>query len=319
MSKKNKPTPASEARRIAKIQSQPTIYTFNFKDVPTEKYTEALKVLFANPDFAEGVEKRNALVKSAARIPAGSQQMIALVHAIQQRDRKLADVMFAAMVQINLHSNESYEFLSFSNLLKYYVDYSKPGMRDNINKLAANLDKITFLADMLESVLVDVKSDMRTVFGDTIEFNQFDAVQQVLTQLRGFFKSTRLGDADKPEAQLYFDYSDSINGYLTKRLKTYTDKYRKLHPVLPVYTAEDMANALHEIFRIDRHLAKDLIKRTEPGGAYIDATALAFNLNSEQTQMIDKLTGKVDNKNALNYSFTITDAVMKTYADIYKK
>ena len=56
MSKKNKPTPASEARRIAKIQSQPTIYTFNFKDVPTDKYTEALKELFANPDFSNATE-----------------------------------------------------------------------------------------------------------------------------------------------------------------------------------------------------------------------------------------------------------------------
>ncbi|HBK28880.1 MAG TPA: hypothetical protein DDZ04_03415 [Parabacteroides sp.] len=315
MSKKNKPTPASEARRLEKAKSQPTIYTFNFKDVPADKYTEALKVLFANPDFAEAVEKRNALVKSAGRIPQGTSQMMAIINAIQQRDRKLADIMYSTVVQINLHSNEGCDFISFANLLKYYVDYSKEGMRENVGKLAANLDKITFLADMLESVLVDVKSDMRTVFGPTIEFNQFDAVQQVLTQLRGFFKSTRSGDADKPESKLYFDYSDSINEYLEKRLKTYTDKYRKLHPIPKAYTAEDMVNAVHEIFHVDHRLAKAFIKHTESGGAYIDATALAFNLNAEQTQMIDKLTGKVEKKDALNYSFAITDAVMKTYSE----
>lgn len=316
MSKKNKPTPVSEARRLEKVKSQPTIYTFNFKDVPADKYTEALKVLFANPDFAELVEKRNALVKSAGRIPQGTSQMMSVINAIQQRDRKLADIMYSALVQINLHSNESYDFISFSNLLKYYVDYSKPGMSDNVKKLAANLDKITFLADMLESVLVDVKSDMRTVFGPTIEFNQFDAVQQVLTQLRGFFKSTRSADTEKPEVQLYFQYSDSINEYLEKRLKTYTDKYRKLHPIPKLYTGEDMVNAVHEIFRIDSNLAKSFIKHTESGGSYIDATALAFNLNEEQTKMIDQLTGKVEQKDALTYSFAITDAIMKTYSEI---
>ena len=316
MSKKNKPTPASEARRLDKAMAQPTIYTFNFKDVPADKYTEALKVLFANPDFAEGVEKRNALVKSAGRIPRGTSQMTSIINAIQQRDRKLADIMYSALVQINLHSNEGYDFISFANLLKYYVDYSKDGMRDNVNHLAANLDKVTFLSDMLESVLVDVKADMRTVFGPTIEFNQFDAVQQVLAQLRGFFKSARPSDTSRPETQLYFDYSDSINEYLAKRMKTYIDKYRKLHPVPKAYTAEDMVNAVHEIFRIDRHLAKAFIQHTETGGAYIDATALAFNLNAEQTQMIDKLTGKVEKKDALTYSFTITDAIMKTYSEI---
>ncbi len=315
MSKKHKPTPASEARQLVKAKAQPTIYTFNFKDVPADKYTEALKVLFANPDFAEAVEKRNTLVKSAGRIPRGTSQMTSIINAIQQRDRKLADIMYAALVQVNLHSNEGYDFISFANLLKYYVDYSKQGMRENVNQLAANLDKITFLADMLESVLVDVKSDMRTVFGSTIEFNQFDAVQQVMTQLRGFFKSTRRPDAESPEAQLYFNYSDSINEYLEKRLKTYTDKYRKLHPIPKAYTAEDMVNAVHEIFHIDRHLAQAFIKHTENGGSYIDATALAFNLTQEQMQIIDKLTGDVKKKDALNYSFAITDAVMKTYSE----
>lgn len=315
MSKKNKPTPTSEARRMEKIKSQPTIYTFNFKDVPADKYTDALKLLFANPDFAEAVEKRNALVKSAGRIPQGTPQMMSIINAIQQRDRKLADIMYAALVQINLHSNEGYDFISFANLLKYYVDYSQPGMTDRVNRLAANLDKITFLAEMLKSVLVDVKQYMRDVFGPNIEFNQFDAVQQTMTQLRGFFKTARSGDASKPEAELYFQYSDSINEYLEKRLKTYTEKYRKLHPIPKAYTAEDMADAVSKIFGVERHLAKQLIKRTENGGAYIDATMLAMNLNADQTKTIDRLTGKVDMKDALKYSFTITDAVMKTYTE----
>lgn len=43
------------AKREAQIRNLPTIYTFNFKDVPADKYTAALESLFSNPDFAEAV------------------------------------------------------------------------------------------------------------------------------------------------------------------------------------------------------------------------------------------------------------------------
>ena len=39
------------AKREQQIRNQPTIYTFNFKDVPSEKYASALERLFSNPDF----------------------------------------------------------------------------------------------------------------------------------------------------------------------------------------------------------------------------------------------------------------------------
>lgn len=39
------------AKREAQIRNLPTIYTFNFKDVPSEKNASALDRLFSNPDF----------------------------------------------------------------------------------------------------------------------------------------------------------------------------------------------------------------------------------------------------------------------------
>lgn len=164
------------------VRNQPTIYSFDFKDVPSGKYAETLDVLFHNPDYSETVEKRNRLVKSAERLRPGSSEMINLVRTIQQHDRKLADIMYSSIVQTNLHSDVGYDFLSFSTLLKYYVDYKKDGMRERVDRMAANLDKVTFLADMLESIVTDVKADMREVFDGSIEFNQFDAVLKVLTQ-----------------------------------------------------------------------------------------------------------------------------------------
>ena len=163
------------------VRNQPTIYSFHFNDVPPSKYAETLDVLFHNPDYNEDVKKRNRLVKSAQRLRPGSSEMANLVRTIQQYDRKLADILYASIVQTNLHSEVGYDFLSFRTLLKYYVDYSKDGNKERVDRLAANLDKVTFLADVLESIVTDVKADMREIFNGSVEFNQFDSVLNVLT------------------------------------------------------------------------------------------------------------------------------------------
>lgn len=299
------------------VRNQPTIYTFNFKDVPVTKYAETLDVLFHNPDYNDAVDKRNRLVKSADRLRPGTSEMANIVRTIQQHDRKLADLMYASIVQANLRSEVTNDFLSFGTLLKYYVDYRKEGMRERVDRMAANLDKITFLADMLESVVTDVKADMRHVFNGGIDFNQFDAVSNVLTQLRGFFKSARSKDANSPEAQLYFDYSDSINDYLEKRLKTYTEKYRKLHPAPPVYTEADLVEGLNQFFGRNDKFDISLIGHTESGGCYIDFKALSLRLDDSDIEKLKKVSDKMKSNNTtdveLRYSFNATDLIMRYY------
>ena len=316
---KTKPT----LTREQVVRKQPTVYTFNFKDVPVSKYAETLDVLFHNPDYNEAVEKRNRLVKSADRLRPGSSEMTNIVRTIQQHDRKLADIMYASIVQTNLHSEVSNDFLSFDTLMKYYVDYRKDGIKDRVDRMAANLDKVTFLADMLESVVIDIKSDMRKIFNENVEFNQFDAVSHVLTQLRGFFKSSRRDDVDSPEAQLYFNYSDSINEYLEKRLKTYTDKYRKLHPAAPVYTEDDLVEGLHQFFGRNDKFDMSLIAHTESGGCYIDFTKLSLRLDDSDIDKLKKVTEKMKSNNTtdveLRYSFNATDLIMQHYKRQTKK
>ena len=310
---KSKPTPISEQA----VCNQPTVYTFNFKEVPICKYAETLDILFHNPDYNELVEKRNKLVKSADRLRPGTSEMANIVRTIQQRDRRLADIMYASIVQANIRSEVSNDFLSFDTLLKYYVDYRQEGMRERVSRMAANLDKITFLADMLESVVTDVKCEMRQVFGDTVEFGQFDGVSHVLTQLRGFFKTARRDDFDSPEAQLYFDYSDSINDYLEKRLKTYTEKYRKLHPAAPVYTEDDLVEGLNQFFGRNDKFDMSLIGHTESGGCYIDFKALSLRLDDRDVEKLKKVSDKMKSNNTtdveLRYSFNATDLIMRHY------
>ena len=303
------------AKREQQIRNQPTIYTFNFKDVPSDKYAEALERLFSNPDFSEAVRNRNELVRAASRIPQNSPQMASLIRAIQEKDKKLAMNMYSLLVQVNVRSDESYDFLNFGQLLRYYVDYSKPGMQETVDKLAINLDKVTFLTDALESIVVDVKSYMTTIFNGRVEFHQFDGVMQVLKQMQGFFNFARTKDINSKDNDLYCEYADSINAYVDKRMKTYSEKHRKLHPQLPGFTQDQMVEAINLFFGEDKKFNESFIARTESGGCYIDGMKLIPNLSEEQTAKLDKLVPRPKEGNSMQkYFLHITDAIMLYYA-----
>ena len=303
------------AKREQQIRNQPTIYTFNFSDVPADKYAEALERLFSNPDFAEAVRNRNELVRAASRIPQNSPQMASLIRAIQEKDKKLAMNMYSLLVQVNVRSDESYDFLNFGQLLRYYVDYSKPGMQETVDKLAINLDKVTFLTDALESIVVDVKSYMTTIFNGRVEFHQFDGVMQVLKQMQGFFNFARTKDINSKDNDLYCEYADSINAYVDKRMKTYSEKHRKLHPQLPGFTQDQMVEAINLFFGEDKKFNESFIARTESGGCYIDGMKLIPNLNKEQTAKLDKLVPRPKEGNSMQkYFLSVTDAIMLYYA-----
>ena len=303
------------AKREQQIRNLPTIYTFNFRDVPADKYAEALERLFSNPDFAEAVRNRNELVRAASRIPQNSPQMASLIRAIQEKDKKLAMNMYSLLVQVNVRSDESYDFLNFGQLLRYYVDYSKPGMQETVDKLAINLDKVTFLTDALESIVVDVKSYMTTIFNGRVEFHQFDGVMQVLKQMQGFFNFARTKDINSKDNDLYCEYADSINAYMDKRMKTYSEKHRKLHPQLPGFTQDQMVEAINLFFGEDKKFNESFIARTESGGCYIDGMKLIPNLSEEQTAKLDKLVPRPKEGNSMQkYFLHITDAIMLYYA-----
>ena len=303
------------ARKDAKIRQMPTIYTFNFKDVPSEVYTKTLETIFSDPQFADAVRNRNELVRAASRLPQNSPQMVSLIKAIQDKDTKLAKTVYAMLVQINLRSEVTYDFLNFGHLIRYYVDYSEPGMQEKVDQLKINLDKITFLSNTIEDLLTQVKGDMLEIFHGTTDFNQFDGVMNSLRQLGGFFNFARNKDEDSKDGALFYEYADSINAYMDKRMKTYSDKYRKLHPNLPGFTKEQMVEALNLFFGEKDKFNESFIAKTESGGCYIDGMKLIANLSEDQTAKLDKLVPRPKEGNSMQkYFLSITDAIMLYYA-----
>lgn len=299
------------------VRLQPTVYQFHFKDVPSTQYAKSLDVLFHNPDYLDAVEKRNRIVETSKRMRVGTSEMRNLLRTIQQHDRRLADIMYATMVQTNLRSDVSYDFMNFSTLLKYYVDYSQPGMKEKVDLLASQLDRLTFLAECLDRIATDIRGNMLDIFRGNIEFNQFDTVSQVLHQLRGYFRSAGPKDVDSREGDLFYEYADSIYNYVDKRLHTFSAKYRKLHPAAQVYTEADLIEGLNQFFGRSEKFDKSFIKHTESGGCYIDVVHLCFNLDRLQTEKIEPVTAKMKSNNitddTLRYSFNVTDLIMSKY------
>lgn len=299
------------------VRLQPTVYQFHFKDVPSTQYAKSLDVLFHNPDYLDAVEKRNRIVETSKRMRVGTSEMRNLLRTIQQHDRRLADIMYATMVQTNLRSDVSYDFMNFSTLLKYYVDYSQPGMKEKVDLLASRLDRLTFLAECLDRIATDIRGNMLDIFRGNIEFNQFDTVSQVLHQLRGYFRSAGPKDVDSREGDLFYEYADSIYNYVDKRLHTFSAKYRKLHPAAQVYTEADLIEGLNQFFGRSDKFDKSFIKHTESGGCYIDVVHLCFNLDRLQTEKIEQVTAKMKSNNitddTLRYSFNVTDLIMSKY------
>ena len=312
MSRKN-PDPNKEAVAL----SLPTAYTVDFRDVPVEKYAKALSALFADSAFEVELSKRNQLVRSADRLPHGSAQLSGLINAIRQRDRRLADTVYATIVQANVHSDVQCDFLSFGTLLRYFVDYTVPDMEERVDRLACNLDRITFLADMIQSLMIDVQCDMKGIFGSGIEFRQFDAVSHVLRQMQTYFDATCSQSAPEADRNLYMDYANSINDYLEKRMRTFSDKYRKLHPASFTRTPGDMAEALTDYFNMDYNTAMQCISRTETGGFYIDIVKVLKPLTAEQfRKLLRNVDGSVDlyaRTPSQKDSFTVSDIILSQY------
>lgn len=310
MKNKNK----NNAERRAKIEMQPTPYIFNLRDISPEEYGMVLNALFCEEEFANFVEQRNKLVTSACQLRPASAEMNNLVRVIQQKDRKIADTIYSVIVQTNLRSEKVLDDIPFSKILTYYVDYSRENMVAKVDKLGSDLNRMMFLTDMLESLLVDIKSEMQDIFDGDIEFRQFDGVLHTMGQIKSFMRATR-GAASAPVAQLYMDYADSINEYLNKRLKTYSEKLLKYNPKPKTFTENEIIDALNQYFGEEGKFDHRHIAHTRAGGCFVDVMVLMPDLSPSQTEKIDKAVGSLDinSKNINTYALSVTDAILNEY------
>lgn len=283
--------------------------------VPIDSYTEALHVLFMHPDFKSIVSHRNKLVKAENGMRNVSSARANIAKRIQTEDRKLADIILNVLIQSSLTSDVTLEHYSLNTLFRYFVDHNNPVVVERVRGLCYNLDRLTFMADMLESVLIDIKADMKFIFDSDFEFKQFDAVSQVLQQLKGFFGAVRGDNPESKEGELFNDYSDSINKYIYKRLKTYNEKKNKLNPLPAIMDAETLVKAINQFFGTTDKFGKRHIKTTKSGRPYVNIMQLVSDADKIEIEKIDKYVGGVDkSKNMIEkYAFNVTDAIIDKY------
>lgn len=181
-------------------------------------YAEPLEMLFHDDEFKKRMEHRQRLYQSAERSGVNT---YAVMKGIEQDDRIIADTILLMMMRLTLPRQSEHDVL-FSDLWAQ-VPKEKQYLRE---KTAAKLNMVTFLADIIESKLVDIQQYLRQMFegGDSqYSFKQLDGVVASLRQLSMFFGHTR-DEANVEQQELFADYADSLEAYCDKRMKTYSEK-----------------------------------------------------------------------------------------------
>ena len=153
------------------------------------------------------------------------------------------------------------------------------------------------------------------VFNGYADHTSFNGVSAALSQLRGYLQASRTCFHEKEYADLYNDYSDSVNAYLDKRLNTFTRKVASKMPSVHGYTEQELLDALNEFFDTDRKFGRRFIQRNEQGGRFINVPLLAMELNDAQTAKIDKYVryDRRDNDAVSEYCYRVTDIIMREY------
>ena len=224
---KNKKANEERAQRLL---DTPTPYFFDLTDIPMEKYAAVLNILFHDPQFRAVVDKRNRVVRSVAGMRDHSAETTNAIRVIMKHDRTLADTIFNVLVQTNLKSDITYETKGVDAMIAANIDMTQDRAQERVDKLKLNLDKLTFLADKTEEVLVNVKAELLSLTNGKVEFRQMDAICDALAMLKGYFGQV-IPKGDNPEAALFAEYALSIDEYMNKRMKTYNEKMKKIRSI----------------------------------------------------------------------------------------
>lgn len=188
-----------------------------------EEYKELFEVLFNSEKWVKTVERRQRMYNVASRPGAN---VNGIRKGIEQDDRRAADMILHAML-IHECKKEGDKDILVKDL---WTQIPKDDKEKNElkQKCRENLNMVMFLADMLETKLMNIEQNLRDIFpDDNYHFEQFNGVKVTLDQLRTVFGKTRDMQSEEVK-QVYADYADSIEEYLEKRMKTFLNKTGKI-------------------------------------------------------------------------------------------
>ncbi len=202
-------------------RQNPSCYRYALTDVDGKDYADALESVFRDPTFMQKMKSRDNLYDSLKRMPTKLRVDMAFKQ-LERMDQSLASIILQALVMRSLQSKHYDSNVTFNSLLNK-VDLTDEKMKKAHDRLTFSLDTLTFLTDVLESKIVDINSDLNTLFGD-VEFKQFNGVQAALRNMSAFFQATR-DDGTQEEVELFANYAASIEDYLDKRMRTWKAKW----------------------------------------------------------------------------------------------
>lgn len=208
---------------IDPLKAPSCVLPLELKTWTPEEYKELFEVLFNSEKWVKTVERRQRMYSVASRPGAN---VNSIRKGIEQDDRRAADMILHAM-QIHECKKEGDKDILVKDL---WTQIPKDDKEKNElkQKCRENLNVVMFLADMLETKLMNIEQNLRDIFPDgNYHFEQFNGVKVTLDQLRTVFGKTRDMQSEEVK-QVYADYADSIEEYLEKRMKTFLSKTGKI-------------------------------------------------------------------------------------------
>lgn len=190
---------------------------------PSE-YADVLEMLLHDEDVQKIIDHRQRMFNVADRPGAN---VYAIRKGIEADDKKIAMLILLAMMHRTMRAAEK-EYTNINDLWKQIPADDKEKQAVKV-RCSFRLDMVVFLADIIESKLVDIKRDLDTLFPDGhYNWEQFDGVKASLHQLSSAFHLTR--DVGSEAAQeLFCTYADSMEKYFDMRMRTYHRELAKIY------------------------------------------------------------------------------------------
>lgn len=204
--------------------------SYNLEDLSPQHLADAMPMFYHEPKYQELNRKREHAYQ--AKFRKGSNVLSSNI-LLRKMDDKMGRMLLEFLAERS-NKNRRRTKKTLGMLLQDKLDNKELAQEDvrKYQELSLTTEKALFLADMLDSVLVDINALMKPLFGNVnAKYEGLDALSSSMKAFRTTFNVNN--DNRTPEEQtLYTEYVESLEAFFQRRMKTYTAKRKKIQDEL---------------------------------------------------------------------------------------
>ena len=200
-----------------------TYQDFTLSSIPAVEWPQVMTQLFADDRFVRMSNNRHNLFLRAENLPPKQQK--AALRSVEMIDNQLRDFVWAFLSEraASVNALRTHDVSDILDVIK--DDPEKVAVYNGAYK---QLESITFLIDIIESIVGDINAKFRNLLpGELLRIEMFEGLTTMSEQINTVFGMTR--DRLTPRAQAAFAYyAESIGRYMQGRMNTYIRTVKEL-------------------------------------------------------------------------------------------